>query len=107
VFEKLADDGSNYNILQASIPWGEKDSTLTAYLPIPIRASTQYAYISGTSQVIYNSAGEILDLFANPYIVYDNSGNEVPSVTWSVKNNSSQEDKYYSPTIAKDTLSGY
>jgi uncharacterized protein YqjF (DUF2071 family) len=75
-------------------------------LPIPIRASTQYAYISGTSQVIYNSAGEILDLFANPYIVYDNSGNEVPLVTWSVKNNSSQEDRY-SPTIATDTRSGY
>lgn len=106
VFEKRADDGSNYNILQASIPWGEENSTLTAYLPIPIRVSTQYAYISGTSQVIYNSAGEILDLFANPYIVYDNSGNEVPLVTWSVENNSSQESRY-SPTITTDTRSGY
>jgi hypothetical protein len=62
--------------------------------------------MSGTSQVIYNSAGEILDIFANPYIVYNNSGNEVSSVSWSVKNNSSQESKY-SPTIATDIRSGY
>ena len=104
IFNNRTADGSNYNILQASIPWGDGD--LIAYLPIPIRASTQYAYMSGTSQVIYNSAGEILDLFANPYIVYDNSGNEVSSVNWSVKNNSSQENRY-SPTITTDTRSGY
>ena len=104
VFNSRTADGSNYNILQATVPWG--DGNLIAYLPIPIRASTQYAYMSGTSQVIYNSAGEILDLFANPYIVYNNSGNEVSSVNWSVKNNSSQESKY-SPTITTDTRSGY
>lgn len=104
VFNNRTADGSNYNILQAKVSWG--DGNLITYLPIPIRTSTQYAYMSGTSQVIYNSAGEILDLFANPYIIYDNSGNEVSSIDWSVKNNSSQESRY-SPTITTDTRSGY
>lgn len=104
VFNGLNDDRSNYNILQASIPWG--DGTLVAYLPIPIKLNASYAYMSGTSQVIYNSAGEILDLFSNPYIIYDIAGNEISSVTWQIKNHSSQESKY-TPTIATDTRSGY
>lgn len=94
------DDGSNYNILQACIEsWG--DTSLYAYLPIPIRKDNSYAYISGTTQVIYNSAGEILDYFQNPFAIYDNNGEEIdPStITWSVKNNNTDEDGVYSPQI--------
>lgn len=90
---------ANYNILQASMAWA--DTTLYAYLPIPIRSSDEYAYISGTTQVIYNSAGEILDYFKNPYAIYDIGANEVNpgTISWSVINNNTQEDGVYSPKI--------
>lgn len=97
---------ANYNILQASMVWG--DTTLYAYLPIPIRSSNEYAYISGTTQVIYNSAGEILDYFKNPYAIYDTNTNEVNpgTISWTVINNNTQEDGVYSPKInsGKDGL---
>lgn len=97
---------ANYNILQASMVWG--DTTLYAYLPIPIRSSNEYAYISGTTQVIYNSAGEILDYFKNPYAIYDTNANEVNpgTISWTVINNNTQEDGVYSPKInsGKDGL---
>ena len=97
---------ANYNILQASMVWG--DTTLYAYLPIPIRSSNEYAYMSGTTQVIYNSAGEILDYFKNPYAIYDTSANEVDpdTISWSVINNNAKEDGIYSPKInsGKDGL---
>ena len=73
---------TNYNILQASIKWG--DGELIAYLPIPIRTSTEYAYISGATQVIYDSDGNISNLYANPYIMYDANGKEVEGVLWSI-----------------------
>ena len=96
------DDGTNYNILQAKLTsWGDYD--LYAYLPIPIRSSDEYAYISGTTQVIYNSAGEILDYFKNPYAIYDKSGNIIDPATieWKVVNKAVYEDGVYSPKIIK------
>lgn len=99
-------NSANYNILQASMKWA--DTTLYAYLPIPIRSSDEYAYISGTTQVIYNSAGEILDYFKNPYAIYDTSANEVDpdTISWTVINNNTKEDGIYSPKInnGKDGL---
>ena len=80
--------GVNYGILQASMDWG--DWKLIAYLPIPIRSSTTYSYISGTTQVIYNSAGEISACARNPYRLYYYDKTEeaiMPaSVTWTCTN---------------------
>ena len=90
---------TNYNILQASIKWG--DGSLTAYLPIPIRTSTDYAYISGATQVIYDSDGNISNLYANPYILYETDATEA-SASWSIENGNSDEENY-SPSIIIDT----
>lgn len=79
----------NYNILKASITWG--DGELVAYLPIPIRTSTDYAYISGATQVIYDSDGNISNLYANPYVLYEADGTEIPA-SWEVINNNTNED---------------
>ena len=91
--------GASYNILQASLTWGDWD--LVAYLPIPIRSSTDYAYMSGTTQVIYNSAGEILDYFKNPFALYKKDATEVStsSIAWEVLNGNSNEGNY-SPKIS-------
>lgn len=80
--------GPSYNILQASMDWG--DWKLIAYLPIPIRSSVNYLHISGTTQVIYNSAGEISACARNPYRLYYYDETEkaiMPaSVTWTCTN---------------------
>ena len=97
---------TNYNILKASITWGDWD--LEAYLPIPIRSSDTYAYMSGTTQVIYNSAGEILDYFKNPFALYGTDAAEIPpdTISWSISNAASAEDGKYSPkiTVGRDNL---
>lgn len=80
--------GPSYNILQASMDWG--DWKLIAYLPIPIRSSVNYLHISGTTQVIYNSAGEISACARNPYRLYyyDTTEDAImpASVTWTCTN---------------------
>lgn len=80
--------GPSYNILQASMDWG--DWKLIAYLPIPIRSSVNYLHISGTTQVIYNSAGEISACARNPYRLYYYDETEkaiMPAfVTWTCTN---------------------
>ena len=79
---------ASYNILQASMDWG--DWKLIAYLPIPIRSSVNYLHISGTTQVIYNSAGEISACARNPYRLYyyDTTEDAImpASVTWTCTN---------------------
>ena len=42
---------------------------LTAYLPIPMRSSSDYSDISGPSQILYSTTGEIMDYFKNPYLL--------------------------------------
>ena len=102
----IGDIGASYNILQAKVNWGDHD--LISYLPIPIRAATTYAYISGTTHVIYNSAGEILDYFRNPYILYGNNTNEI-AATWTCLNgyvapeDVKTNENAYTPKITKDT----
>lgn len=92
--------GVNYGILQASMDWG--DWELIAYLPIPIRSNINYQYISGTTQVIYNSAGEIFDCARNPYRLYYYDKDEKTikniSAAWACKNGESGEAKY-TPTM--------
>lgn len=96
------DNYSNYNILQATLQgWG--DFELTAYLPIPIRSEDTYAYISGTTQVIYNSDGEILDYFKNPYILYQNDATLESNLTWEIVNSIQKEtNANYTPKLRQD-----
>lgn len=107
---KLTDDatiGPSYNILQASMDWG--DWKLIAYLPIPIRSSVNYSHISGTTQVIYNSAGEIIDCARNPYRLYQYDVKTeaiiTASATWACTNGYSApegittNEQAYSPTL--------
>lgn len=100
--------GPSYNILQASMDWG--DWKLIAYLPIPIRSSVNYLHISGTTQVIYNSAGEIIDCARNPYVLYSHD-TSIVDTTWTC-NNGTENEVQYSPTMKtlKDTngkITGY
>lgn len=101
-----SDIGANYNILSATLKgWGTYD--LTAYLPIPIRADTSYNYISGTTQVIYNSDGSLIDYFKNPYILYQNAGPVKDSITWSCKNNDIAEtESGFTPVIKVASKTG-
>lgn len=98
-----SDNYSNYNILQATLKgWGDYD--LTAYLPIPIRLEETYAYISGTTQVVYNSDGEVLDYFKNPYIVYRNDATLENNLTWEIVNSIQEEtNANYTPKLKQDT----
>lgn len=98
-----SDNYSNYNILQATLKgWGDYD--LTAYLPIPIRLEETYAYISGTTQIVYNSDGEVLDYFKNPYILYRNDTTLESNLTWEISNYDVKEtNANYTPKLKQDT----
>ena len=57
-----------FMIIQATIKgWGNYD--LVAYKAIPIRATRNYRYIVGPTEIIYNSAGYI-DYYKGPYELY-------------------------------------
>lgn len=93
----------SYNILQAKLTgWGNYD--LVAYLPIPIRKDITRNYISGTTQVIYNSDGGLIDYFKNPYILYTNT-EPTEGIVWSIKNKNSGEEN--SNTTTKDEYNKY
>jgi hypothetical protein len=88
---------SNYNILQATLKgWGNFD--LIAYLPIPIRTSADISFISGTTQVVYNSDGELMDYFKNPYIAYNKNGERINS-TWATPINANSKEAAYTPKL--------
>ena len=74
----------NFAILKASLKgWG--DFTLEAYLPIPIRSSKDYQFITGATYIRYNSLGYLEDIFGNPYAIYKNNGIESIDGIWSIK----------------------
>ena len=57
-----------FMILQAKVKgWGNYD--LIAYKAIPVRATRNYRYVVGPTEVIYNSAGYI-DYYKGPYELY-------------------------------------
>lgn len=60
-------------IIQCSVlGWGNYE--LVAYLPIPIRASANYRFISGATKILYNSSG-VSSYYKQPYsIFYSESG---------------------------------
>ena len=66
----------NFQILKAELTdWG--DYPLVAYLPIPIRRSNDYQYLSGTTYIMYDSAGQIGNYFANPYVLHKTDGSDL------------------------------
>ena len=77
----------NYDILQATITdFG--DYELTAYLPLPIKASNDYKYIEGATKLIYNSVGNIDNYYKDPYKIYYTDGENILSTfgTWVINN---------------------
>ena len=94
----------NFNILQVTVsPWG--NGNLIAYLPIPIRKDENQAYISGTTQIIYNANGEISSYFSNPFILYDSLAMEVEGLEWGVTNGVTGEANY-TPKLIQDEKTG-
>lgn len=93
--------GYCYNILEATLEnWGRGD--IVAYLPIPI-ATTEDAYISGTTTVLYSSSGEAMSYFQNPYVYYDKDGRK-DGVTWKIRNRAISADSPYVPQLINDRL---
>ena len=88
----------NYHILQANINYNDSFK-LEAYLPIPIRSATQYAYITGTTQITYDTAGHIIAYRQLPYSLYDKNGNK-QNVGWTLTN--TETDARYSPILVPE-----
>ena len=93
----------NYNILQATLK-GFGDYELIAYLPIPIRTSKEYNYISGATTIVYDSQGRLVkDKFnSNPYILYKN-GNPIEA-TWNIISDSDVGDTIKFAPELKDNM---
>lgn len=75
---------------------------LTTYFPVPIRSSTDYAYISGATQVIYQTNGEP-SYCTDVYRLYKHSGNtinEISNVAWDITGGDN-----YKATIKNNKLS--
>ena len=94
---------NNYHILQANIAYNNSFN-LVAYLPIPIRSSVHYAYITGTTQITYDTAGHIMAYRQLPYILYDKNGNK-QTATWTLKN--AETATAYSPVLENKKDSYY
>lgn len=99
---------NNFTILKATLKkssgnnngWGDFD--LEAYLPVPIRKSKQYPYISGTTTIFYNSLGELDKFYQNPYILYYKENDEADVTTtdstWEIF--SDEENDNYIPKMS-------
>lgn len=93
---------NNYQILQVTLQnWG--DYTLRAFLPIPIRKNKTYQYISGTTAIMYDTAGYVQDYFRDPYILYKND-TAASEITWALN---STENVAYRPTLITDRQGQY
>lgn len=93
---------NNYQILQVTLQnWG--DYTLRAFLPIPIRRSKTYQYISGTTAIMYDTAGYVQDYFRDPYILYKND-TAASGISWALN---STETAVYRPTLVTDRQGQY
>lgn len=95
---------NNYTILKAILKsarqsvdnaaqgWGDYD--LYAYLPIPIRSSRKYQFISGTDTIVYNSLGYLDDYFQNPYCLHymnDEEESQIINGTWKIYSGEDRE----------------
>ena len=76
----------NYSVVQAKIVgWVTGNGTfdLIAFLPVPIKTTNDYKYISGTKEVIYDSQGTP-HYSALPYQLYLEADQRV-NTTWGIK----------------------
>ena len=108
---KNANSVPNYYILQASITnydeQLDKDIKLVALLPIPVRSSTYYTSIEGTTKVMYDSLGVSPSYYKQAYKLFGGPGkrniNEISGVTWSCYYDDDAEDACaYYPTITPE-----
>lgn len=74
-----------------SIATDENNNTrqvaLTAYLPIPVRATEDYIGFDGADKIIYDSSGTLLDYYMDPYSIYIydvNKTKKLENVTWQM-----------------------
>lgn len=78
----------NHCILKATLAYATKNGkfNLEAYLPIPIRSSKQYSFISGATTIRYNSLGYLEGYYQMPYAIY---GEDTDTKAWEVFNGAS------------------
>lgn len=85
---------------------GWEDYDLHAYLPIPIRQSKDYQYISGTTTICYDSLGQVSSFFQNPYTIYTNE-EKTENVIWQIKYQSDDaEIVRYAPKLSYTVANG-
>ena len=105
---------TNYCILQATLKkdngagnggWGDYD--LKAYLPIPIRTSSEYVAMSGPTEIMYNSRGELEGYFQNPYCLYVETEEKLERTSiydkWEVFSKNQGANEVYLPKIQAST----
>ena len=95
---------NNYSILKATLlDWG--DFELEAYMPIPIRTDKKYEFISGPTEICYNTMGYLESYFQNPYEIHINNtepdvdaeGKIVPKLVnsnWNIFSANGENDPY-------------
>lgn len=76
-------DKQNFNIDQLYILQVQVGDLIT-YFPIPIKTSEDYSYITGATQVIYQSDGEP-NYSKEIYTLCDSSGNKRTGIKWRIK----------------------
>jgi hypothetical protein len=70
----IIDLSDNYNILAATFDPEDGSTSITSYLPIPIK-DADYDYLEGAREDIYNSQG-IPEYYTDAYVLYGFYNNE-------------------------------
>lgn len=85
-----------FYILQASTPYSDiteidengvekkREIQLTAFLPIPVRTSDEFAEIEGATKIVYDSNGANPRYYKNPYKLYGHNLKQYSDITWKV-----------------------
>lgn len=96
----------NFCILEAILSnWG--DYELHAYLPIPIRRSINYQYISGTTTICYDSLGTLSNFYQNPYVLHLQEKKDTIT-SWEIEyQNEEKEIVRYAPRLIRNTNGSY
>lgn len=89
-----------------NVPLEEKQRTvtLTTYLPIPLRASSEVTHISGATKVIYDSNGTNPSYYKDPYELHTKDHINTDDVEWVLMGDEIDDPttgKYY-PTLSSD-----
>lgn len=85
-----------FYILQASTPYSDiteidekgeekkREIQLTAFLPIPVRTSDEFAEIEGATKIVYDSNGANPRYYKNPYKLYRHQLSQVNDISWNI-----------------------